>query len=96
MKDTLSACPSCSGPLLIRAYQCPECSTEILGSFSGCPFCRMSDENRYFCLVFLQCEGNMKDVERIMEAERILNITIIIIGILAAVLTILYAIIVLF
>jgi hypothetical protein len=26
----------------------------------------MLDEDRYFCLVFLQCEGNMKDVERIM------------------------------
>jgi hypothetical protein len=26
----------------------------------------MPDEDRYFCLVFLQCEGNMKDVEKVM------------------------------
>lgn len=66
MKESLSACPSCEGPLVIRSYQCRDCGTEVHGSFSGCPFCSMPDEDRYFCLVFLQCEGNMKDVESVM------------------------------
>jgi hypothetical protein len=66
MKEALSACPACSGKLEIRAYRCASCGTEVQGRFSGCPFCRMSDEDRYFCLVFLQCEGNMKDVEKVM------------------------------
>lgn len=26
----------------------------------------MADDDRYFCLVFLQCEGSIKDVERVM------------------------------
>lgn len=26
----------------------------------------MEDDDRYFCLVFLQCEGSIKDVERVM------------------------------
>ncbi|OGL41606.1 MAG: hypothetical protein A2161_10510 [Candidatus Schekmanbacteria bacterium RBG_13_48_7] len=66
MKTALSECPACSGQLEIRSYGCTSCETEIQGHFTGCLFCRMSDEDRYFCLVFLQCEGNMKDVEQIM------------------------------
>lgn len=66
MKTSLSACPACTGPLEVEAYGCPACGTRVEGSFAGCTFCGMSDEDRYFCLVFLQCEGSIKDVERIM------------------------------
>lgn len=50
----------------VSSYRCSACDTEVRGDFAGCPFCRMGDEERYFCLVFIQCEGNMKDVERVM------------------------------
>ena len=66
MRQSLSCCPACSSALTVRSYRCCSCSTEVHGDFTGCPFCRMEDELRYFCLVFLQCEGNMKDAERIM------------------------------
>lgn len=65
-RETLSDCPSCDGPLVIRSYRCKGCGTEVSGSFSSCAFCAMGDEDRYFCLVFLQCEGSIKDVERVM------------------------------
>lgn len=66
MKTTLTTCPACTGTLEVKAYGCPSCGTRIEGSFTGCTFCGMSDEDRYFCLVFLQCEGSIKDVERVM------------------------------
>ena len=66
MKGSIAGCPSCSGLLEISGYICSSCGTEIRGHFTGCPFCRMEDEDRYFCLIFLQCEGNMKDVEQVM------------------------------
>ena len=66
MNKTIANCPSCGGPLMIKRYGCPSCGTEVQGSFTGCPYCSMPDEDRYFSLVFLQCEGNMKDVESVM------------------------------
>jgi hypothetical protein len=66
MKKSLSKCPSCSGPLLISQYRCPSCELDINGEFEGCMFCNLSDEDRYFALVFLQTGGNIKDVERVM------------------------------
>jgi len=66
MAYRVAACPACGGELEIRSYGCGRCGTEVRGRFSGCSFCGMPDEDRYFCLVFLQCEGNMKDVEQVM------------------------------
>jgi len=66
MRDSLDCCPACDKPMQIRSYGCPACGTEVHGRFSGCSFCRMSDEDRYLCLVLVQCEGNLKDVQRVM------------------------------
>lgn len=66
MKNQLNMCPKCSSPLKITRYSCPQCGTVIEGDFSGCSFCHLDDEDRLFALVFLQTEGNMKDVERLM------------------------------
>jgi len=66
MKTQLHNCCSCGSPLEITEYFCPSCETTIRGKFSGCPFCALSDEDRLFALIFIQTEGNMKDVERLM------------------------------
>jgi hypothetical protein len=66
MKNQLNQCPKCASPLNITRYGCPRCGTEVEGEFSGCSFCHLDDEDRLFALVFLQTEGNMKDVERLM------------------------------
>ncbi len=66
MKSHLNNCPNCLTPLRISRYECPSCGTAIEGDFTGCPFCRLDDEDSLFALVFIQTEGNMKDVERLM------------------------------
>lgn len=66
MKKQLNKCPACDTTLEITRYTCPKCNTICEGHFSGCSFCALSDEDRLFALVFLQTEGNMKDVERLM------------------------------
>ena len=66
MKKSLSTCPTCGGQLKISQYRCPDCEIDINGEFEGCMFCNLSDEDRYFGLVFLQTGGNIKDVERVM------------------------------
>ncbi|MCX6644975.1 MAG: DUF2089 domain-containing protein [bacterium] len=66
MKNHLNTCPKCSSNLKISEYSCPACGTIIEGDFQGCQFCNLEDEDRLFALVFLQTEGNMKDVERLM------------------------------
>jgi hypothetical protein len=67
MKNHLNNCPKCESPLMITRYDCNNCGTSVEGEFTGCPFCRLDDEDRLFALVFIQTEGNMKDVERLMS-----------------------------
>jgi len=66
MKNYLNKCPICDSLLEITRYDCKSCGTRIEGSFSGCSFCRLNDEDRLFAFIFLQTEGNMKDVERVL------------------------------
>jgi hypothetical protein len=66
MKNHLNNCPKCNSPLKITRYDCDNCGTGVEGDFTGCPFCRLDDEDRLFALIFIQTEGNMKDVERLM------------------------------
>jgi hypothetical protein len=66
MKKHLEKCPSCDTTLEITCYTCPECGINVQGHFSGCTFCKLSDDDRVFALAFLQTEGNMKDIERLM------------------------------
>ena len=67
MKNHLDNCPKCNSSLRITRYDCPVCETRIEGDFTGCTFCRLSDEDRMFALIFIQTEGNMKDVERVLN-----------------------------
>jgi len=66
MKKNLTVCPTCTGKLKISQYHCPSCGIDINGEFEGCLFCDLTDEDRYFALVFLQTGGNFRDVERVM------------------------------
>jgi hypothetical protein len=65
-KEQLSNCPRCDSRLFITRYTCTNCGTNIDGEFPGNVFSQLSDDDRLFALVFLQTEGNMKDVERVM------------------------------
>lgn len=65
-REQLTNCPRCNSRLYITRYTCRSCGTSIEGEFPGNIFSQLSDDDRLFALVFLQTEGNMKDVERVM------------------------------
>jgi hypothetical protein len=65
-REQLTNCPRCNSRLYIARYMCGSCGTSIEGEFPGNIFSQLSDDDRLFALVFLQTEGNMKDVERVM------------------------------
>lgn len=57
-------CPVCGERLSITKLGCPKCTTAIEGNFQPCEFCRLPEEDLEFVKVFIQCRGNIKDVEK--------------------------------
>lgn len=64
MYKVLTRCPVCSGKLKIKKLQCEDCSTIIENNFSFSKFDLLTLEQIKFVETFLQCRGNIKDVER--------------------------------
>lgn len=56
-------CPACQGKLHISALQCSGCGMELKNSFSFSAFDSLTEEQHAFLLAFLQCRGNLKDVQ---------------------------------
>lgn len=74
MKELIKKCPKCGENLIITEYSCQSCDTKISGEFNIADssndiqtvFDRLSEEERYFILVFLQAGGVIQNVERVM------------------------------
>ncbi|MCD6216283.1 DUF2089 family protein [bacterium] len=74
MKELIKKCPKCGECLIITEYSCPSCNTKIQGEFNitessdeiQTVFDRLTEEERYFILVFLQAGGVIQNVERVM------------------------------
>ena len=64
MNESLGNCPVCSGELSISEYKCNSCNISIKGQFKRCDICNLPKDLVHFVLVFLACEGNIKEVER--------------------------------
>lgn len=64
MRKVLEQCPSCGGQLDITRLNCTSCDTIVLGRYQPCPFCKLDPENTRFLLTFVQCRGNVKEMER--------------------------------
>lgn len=62
-----SKCAVCGGELQITRLTCPNCASEITGAFAPCKFCTLSEKHRLFMETFLQCRGNIKEVERTLS-----------------------------
>jgi hypothetical protein len=66
MPKIVDRCPSCGGNLQVTRLQCPSCGIAVVGQFESCPFCRLSAEDLDLALTFIQCRGNIREMEREM------------------------------
>lgn len=64
MYKVLTKCPVCGGKLKIKRLQCQGCNTVIENEFSFSKFDLLTAEQIRFVETFLQCRGNIKDVEK--------------------------------
>ena len=64
MRKVLEQCPACGGQLEITRLNCTSCETIVLGRYHSCPFCKLSPEHTQFLLTFVQCRGNVIEMER--------------------------------
>ena len=64
MRKILEACPSCGGTLDVTELTCSSCETVIRSRYAPCPFCRLAPESLHFLETFVQCRGNIKEMER--------------------------------
>ena len=63
MKRPFLTCPACQGALHISALQCSDCHMEFKSTFYFNDFDRLNEEQYTFLHTFLQCRGNMKDIQ---------------------------------
>ena len=74
MNELIKKCPKCNHYLHISEYSCSECDTKIKGEFKIYEsngdnhniFNKLSEEDSYFILVFLQTGGVIQNVEKVM------------------------------
>ncbi len=64
MRKILEQCPSCGGALDVTELTCPSCETVIRSRYAPCPFCRLAPDSLHFLETFVQCRGNIKEMER--------------------------------
>lgn len=63
-KNIIGYCPICESKLQVKTLYCKNCETEITGEFMMTPFDYLNKEQLNFALVFIQCGGNIKQIEK--------------------------------
>ena len=59
-------CPSCHGPMQVRALACRQCDLHIQGNFKGNEFAELPAEHLQLLRVFVHCEGRIRDMEKVL------------------------------
>lgn len=62
--NRIGNCPVCGEELVVSRLECEHCHTIIEGKFSRCDFCNLPQEQLDFTKVFLDCRGNIREVEK--------------------------------
>ena len=65
--QAIGFCPVCNEKLFVKTFKCNHCNTEVSGDFEMSPFDYLTNEQKDFALVFIKCQGNIKDVEKIIN-----------------------------
>ena len=64
IKKLVSRCPFCEGKLEISRLGCLQCDTSIETTLPIPPFFRLPPDMQEFVMVFLRCQGKIRDVEK--------------------------------
>jgi hypothetical protein len=63
-KKLISRCPFCEGKLEISRLGCVQCDTSIETTLPIPAFFRLPPDLQDFVLIFLRCQGKIRDVEK--------------------------------
>lgn len=63
MHHAPSACPVCSGELVVTSLRCRECDTSLQGRFASAPFSQLSEDQLAFVELFVRNEGKLTRME---------------------------------
>lgn len=66
LKKLVTRCPFCSGQLSISRLACDSCDTTIDSTMPIPPFFRLPPDLQDFVLIFLRCEGKIREVEKVL------------------------------
>lgn len=64
VKKLISRCPFCEGKLEISRLGCAQCDTSIETTLPIPPFFRLPPDMQEFVMIFLRCQGKIRDVEK--------------------------------
>jgi hypothetical protein len=67
MNKIILNCPSCGGEMVTSELKCPQCDLRIKKDFALCEFCKLSDDDYEFLKVFLRTQGQITDIEKILN-----------------------------
>ena len=65
-KKLITRCPFCGDQLLISRLSCAGCSTQIDSQLDIPVFFRLPADLQDFVLIFLRCQGKIRDVEKVL------------------------------
>jgi hypothetical protein len=65
-REVLGRCPVCGDELKVTALSCRGCQSTLQGSFELCKFCKLTEEQKSFALIFIKNRGNIKEIEKEM------------------------------
>ncbi|HEC78875.1 MAG TPA: DUF2089 domain-containing protein [candidate division WOR-3 bacterium] len=66
MKLKILKCPSCHEDMIISELKCPKCDLRVKKDFSPCKFCRLSEDQYEFLIIFLRSQGKITEIEKIL------------------------------
>ena len=64
IKKLVSRCPFCAGKLEISRLGCVQCDTSIETTLPIPAFFRLPPDLQEFVMIFLRCQGKIRDVEK--------------------------------
>ena len=64
IKKLVSRCPFCEGKLEISRLGCVQCDTSIETTLPIPAFFRLPPDLQEFVMIFLRCQGKIRDVEK--------------------------------